>query len=87
MKKDTSVVLAILVAGLATPAAAQPDPATMVMMCDGNGDDAVTQKEWEACGAPTAYPADKDMNKDAKVTVDEMAGTQPSSDEPPAKPQ
>jgi len=67
-----SFTLAALALGLAVPALAQPDPATTVMMCDSDNDKAVSQKEWVACGAPTAYPADADKNHDGKVSADEL---------------
>ncbi len=85
MKKLTSIALAALFAGVAVPAVAQSDPATIVKMCDTNGDNAVTQKEWEACGAPTAYPADADNNKDGKVTAEELAAAPSTGTQPPAK--
>ena len=87
MKKQSSIILAALVTGMMAPALAAPDPGTMVLMCDTNNDNAVIKQEWQACGAPTAYPENADKNKDGKVTVEEMAGSQSSSAEPPALPQ
>lgn len=87
MKKLTSIALAALFAGVAVPALAQPDPATIVEMCDTNGDNALTQKEWEACGAPTAYPAGSDKNQDSKITTEELAAAPSSGSQPPTKSQ
>lgn len=73
--KTTFIALALpaCLLVLAGPAAAQKaDPATVIQMCDTNNDNALTQKEWDACGAPTAYPAAADTNKDGKVTVAEL---------------
>ena len=78
MKKATSIALTFLFAGVAVPALAEPDPATVIKMCDQNGDNAVTQKEWETCGAPTAFPAGSDKNQDSKITTEELAAA-PSS--------
>jgi hypothetical protein len=80
MIKQVGMVLTLVAATLATSASGQPDPATVVLMCDTDGDNAVTQREWEACGAPSAYPADADTNKDGRVTVEEMAAWQGSGD-------
>lgn len=84
MKKIIGIAVITLLAGAALPALADPDSATIVKMCDSNGDNAVTQQEWEACGAPSAYPADADTNHDGKVTADELAAT--SSSQAPKKP-
>jgi hypothetical protein len=86
MNRVISIAIVVLFAGAAIPALADPDGATVIKMCDTNGDNAVTQQEWEACGAPTAYPAAADKNHDGKVTADELAGTSSSSSQPPAKP-
>jgi hypothetical protein len=79
MKLGTmSLALATLALGLAVPALAQSDPATTIMMCDSDNDKAVSQKEWDACGAPTAYPKDADKNHDGQVSVDELKASQAS---------
>lgn len=72
------IAVTALVCTFALPALAQPDPATMIKMCDSNGDNAVTQQEWDACGAPTPYPAAADANHDGKVSVSEMAASEGS---------
>jgi hypothetical protein len=69
----------------AVPALGQADPATIIKMCDKNGDNAVTQQEWEACGAPTAYPAAADKNHDGKITAEELAATSSSGSQPATK--
>lgn len=82
MKKIIGIAVVTLLAGAAVPALADPDSATIVKMCDTNGDNAVTQKEWEACGAPSAYPAAADSNQDGKVTAEELAASSSSSQKP-----
>ncbi|MGQ0742190.1 MAG: hypothetical protein ACT4OG_07860 [Alphaproteobacteria bacterium] len=72
MMKITGMVLAVLAAALSTSASGQADPATVVLMCDTDGDNAVTQREWESCGAPTPYPGDADSDKDGRVTIEEL---------------
>ncbi|MBI3675243.1 MAG: hypothetical protein HY243_01325 [Proteobacteria bacterium] len=79
MKTITLATIATMVLALAPPALAQksssqgPDPATIVDMCDQNGDKALTKQEWNACGAPTPYPEAADTNKDGKVDAAELA--------------
>ncbi|MGQ0741903.1 MAG: hypothetical protein ACT4OG_06375 [Alphaproteobacteria bacterium] len=86
MKLTTSIAIAVLLAAVAAPAFAQPDPATIIKMCDRNDDGSVTQQEWDACGAPTSYPGSADANQDGKITADELAGGSLSGDKPPAAP-
>ncbi len=86
MKNAIIISMAVLFAGAAVPALADPDAATIIKMCDKNGDNAVTQQEWDACGAPTAYPAAADKNHDGKITVEELTASQSSSSQPPANP-
>ena len=86
MKRVVSIATAVLFAGVAIPAIADPDGATIIKMCDTTGDNAVAQQEWEACGAPTAYPAAADKNHDGKITADELAATSSSGSQPPTKP-
>jgi hypothetical protein len=80
MTKITFAATTACVLALAPSAFAQdtqaPDPATIIQMCDQNGDKALTKQEWDACGAPTPYPAAADTNKDGKITVDELKAAQ-----------
>lgn len=73
--KTTLIALALpaCLLVLAGPAVAQKaDAATVIQMCDTNNDNALTQKEWDDCGAPTAYPAAADADKDGKLTTAEL---------------